>query len=238
MSGELKAVLEERLHKNYEDFLAQLQGKSVSELIDMAPEITAAKQCRDELLDACDADDIAFLLRFDDPLEVVRGYWENEITGYDKSGEMGHMLWKIQDDFADSFEQQDKAPIAENEILIDPVMDFTGKEIIAYAEIGFDVGRRFQVYPDVDDTCDLYMKYDPVSQTLRGELCIKGYEDKEQWEPVEFMPSEKEMIIGLMEGICQKDMGKSLRDTWTAHHPAINRKNLQKKKNERCQHER
>ena len=43
MSDGQKAVLEERLHKNYEDFLAQLQGKSVSELIAMAPEITAAK---------------------------------------------------------------------------------------------------------------------------------------------------------------------------------------------------
>ncbi len=95
MSSEPKAVLEERLHKNYEDFLVQLQGKSVSELIAMAPEITAAKQCHEELLDACDADDVAFLLQFDDPLEVVRGYWESEITGYDHSGEMGHMLWEI-----------------------------------------------------------------------------------------------------------------------------------------------
>ena len=95
MSSEPKAVLEERLHKNYEDFLVQLQGKSVSELIAMAPEITAAKQCHEELLDACDADDVTFLLQFDDPLEVVRGYWESEITGYDHSGEMGHMLWEI-----------------------------------------------------------------------------------------------------------------------------------------------
>lgn len=97
MSNELKAVLEERLRKNYEDFLAQLQGKSVSELIAMAPEITAAKQCHEELLDACDDDDVAFLLRFNDPLEVVRGYWEAEITGHDHSGEMGHMLWEIRD---------------------------------------------------------------------------------------------------------------------------------------------
>ena len=97
MSDGQKAVLEERLHKNYEDFLAQLQGKSVSELIAMAPEITAAKQCHEELLDACDEEDVAFLLQFDDPLEVVRGFWESEITGYVHSGEMGHMLWEIRD---------------------------------------------------------------------------------------------------------------------------------------------
>ena len=107
MSDGQKAVLEERLHKNYEGFLAQLQGKSVSELIAMAPEITAAKQCHEELLDACDDDDVAFLLQFDDPLEVVRGYWESEITGYDHSGEMGHMLWEIRDRELYSKEQRD-----------------------------------------------------------------------------------------------------------------------------------
>ena len=48
-------------------------------------------------MDACDKDDVEFLLRFDDPLEVVRGYWESELTGYDHSSEMGHMLWEIRD---------------------------------------------------------------------------------------------------------------------------------------------
>ena len=110
MSDGQKAVLEKRLHKNYEDFLAQLQGKSVSELIAMAPEITAAKQCHEELLDACDDDDVAFLLQFDDPLEVVRGYWESEITGYDHSGEMGHMLWEIRDRELYSKEQLAQTP--------------------------------------------------------------------------------------------------------------------------------
>lgn len=97
MNGELKTALKERLDKNYDDFLAQLQEKTVSELIVMAPEIVAAQQCHEELLDACDDDDIQFLLQFDDPLEVVRGYWESEITSYDHSGEMGHMLWEIRE---------------------------------------------------------------------------------------------------------------------------------------------
>ena len=97
MNTDLKAVLRERLDQNYEAFIAQLQGKSASELIAMAPEITAARMLHEELLDACDKDDVEFLLRFDDPLEVVRGYWESEITGYDHSGEMSHMLWEIRD---------------------------------------------------------------------------------------------------------------------------------------------
>ena len=97
MSGKLKDVLKKRLNENYTAFIASLQGKTVSELIAMAPEITAAQQLHKELLDACDEEDVAFLLQFDDPLEVVRGYWESEITGYDHSGEMGHMLWEIRD---------------------------------------------------------------------------------------------------------------------------------------------
>ena len=97
MSGDLKTALRARLDQNYKDFMDGLQGKTTSELIAMAPEITAARQVHEELLGACDEDDMEFLLRFDNPLEVVRGYWESEITGYDHSGEMGHMLWDIRD---------------------------------------------------------------------------------------------------------------------------------------------
>ena len=97
MSSERKDTLKKRLDENYTAFIESLQEKTVSELIAMAPEITAAQQLHEELLDACDDEDVEFLLRFDDPLEVVRGYWESEITGYDHSGEMGHMLWEIRD---------------------------------------------------------------------------------------------------------------------------------------------
>ena len=239
MSSERKDTLKKRLDENYTAFIESLQGKTASELIAMAPEITAAQQLHEELLDACDEEDVAFLLRFDDPLETVRGYWESEITGYDHSGEMCHMLWRVQEDIGDDTEQQEKKPFTKDEITVDPVMDFSGKEIVAYIEIWFDVGKRFQVYPNVDDACNLYAKYDPVSRTLRAELCIEdGYDGNKRWEPVELLPSEQEMIVGLMEEICQKDMGRSLRDTWADHHLAINRAALHQKKSGRCQHER
>ena len=239
MSSELKDTLKKRLDENYAAFMESLQKKTVPELIAMAPEITAAQQLHEELLDACDEEDVAFLLRFDNPLEVVCGYWESEITGYDHSGEMGHTLWRIREDHQDEFELQDEKPFGRDEIVLDPVMDFSGREITAYFEIGFDVGRRFQVYPNVDDTCGLYARYDPVSQGFLAELCIEdGYDGNKRWEPVELLPSEQEMIVGLMEEICQKDMGRSLRDTWADHHPAINRAALHQKKSGRCQHER
>ena len=110
MSSERKDTLKKRLDENYTDFIESLQEKTVSELIAMAPEITAAQQLHEELLDACDEEDVEFLLRFDDPLEVVRGYWESEITGYDHSGEMGHMLWEIRDRELHEKEQLAQAP--------------------------------------------------------------------------------------------------------------------------------
>ena len=110
MSSVRKDTLKKRLDENYAAFIDSLQGKTVSELIAMAPEITAAQQLHEELLDACDEENVEFLLRFDNPLEVVRGYWESEITGYDHSGEMGHMLWDIRDRELYEKEQLAQAP--------------------------------------------------------------------------------------------------------------------------------
>ena len=152
MSQDQNAILQLRLDQNYQDYLAQLREKPFEEIIRLAPEITAAQQLCDELAAVCDDDEVEYLLGLDNPLEVVRGYWESEITGYDHSGEMGHMLWRIREDYQDEFEQQEAKPFGRDEIALDPVMDFSGREITGYFEIGFDVGRRFQVYPNVDDT--------------------------------------------------------------------------------------
>jgi hypothetical protein len=97
MSSEVKTILRDRLKQNYEAYIAGLQGKSTSELIDLASEITAAKQVCEELPDACDEDTAAFLLQSDNPLEAVLGSWESELTGYDHSEEMRHMLWELHD---------------------------------------------------------------------------------------------------------------------------------------------
>lgn len=97
MSSEAKIILQDRLRQNYEAYIAGLQSKSASELIDLASEITAAKQVCEELPDACDEDAAAFLLQSDNPLEAVLGSWESELTGYDHSEEMRHMLWNLRD---------------------------------------------------------------------------------------------------------------------------------------------
>ena len=97
MSSEARDILRDRLDQNYKTYMESLQKKTPSELIVLASEITAVQQIYDELLDACDEDDIDFLLQFDDPLETASGAWESEITGYDHSEEISHTLWSLRD---------------------------------------------------------------------------------------------------------------------------------------------
>ncbi len=110
MKRELKERLQQRLQENYTVFMEQLQGKTASELIAMAPEITAVQQLHEQLLIACNDDDTEFLLRFDNPLELVRGYWVSEITDSDFSEEIGHTLWEIRDKELYSKEQLTQHP--------------------------------------------------------------------------------------------------------------------------------
>lgn len=97
MSSEAKDILRDRLEQNYKAYMEALQKKTSSELIALASEITAVQQIHEELLNICNEDDIAFLLQFDDPLEIAAGAWEAEITGYDHSEEISHTLWELRD---------------------------------------------------------------------------------------------------------------------------------------------
>ena len=65
MSSVRKDTLKKRLDENYTAFIESLQEKTVSELIAMAPEITAAQQLHEELLDACDEEDVEFIKQRD-----------------------------------------------------------------------------------------------------------------------------------------------------------------------------
>nr|WP_325223046.1 hypothetical protein [uncultured Oscillibacter sp.] len=137
MSQDRSELLQIRLDQNYRDYLAQLREKPFDEIIKLAPEITAAQQLCGELLNACDDDDMEFLLRFDDPLEVVRGYWESEITGYSHKGEMGHMLWEIQD--RELYEKEQLAQPSEKALSSPITPDNPAKPKIPLAYPGEDV---------------------------------------------------------------------------------------------------
>lgn len=96
MTSELQNALQKRLEENYAAYAAQLTKKSFAELIDSADEIAAAKFICENLLSVCSDSDAALLLRFDNPLELMRDRWQEEI-GVDRSEELGHAVWTVRD---------------------------------------------------------------------------------------------------------------------------------------------
>lgn len=88
----------EKLVRNYVAFLCQLQEKPVPELISEAQEIAVTKLILKYLLGTASVEDMAYLLRFDNPLEVVRDKWIEE-NGAEKvhDEEIRHALWSITD---------------------------------------------------------------------------------------------------------------------------------------------
>ena len=88
--------LKERVEANYRSYLMQMQNKPATEIIGQAAEIAAAKLVYDELMKGCKEDYTEYLLRFENPLELVRDQWmivQNESY----SQELEYVLWQITD---------------------------------------------------------------------------------------------------------------------------------------------
>ena len=92
----LEKKLREKIEANYRSYIQQLQTKPASDLIEQAGEIAAAKLVYDELMDNCGPEYSEYLLRFENPLEVVRDQWLNE-QNVSHDEEMSHVLWNIVD---------------------------------------------------------------------------------------------------------------------------------------------
>jgi len=92
----LEKKLREKIETNYRSYIQQLQTKPASDLIEQAGEIAAAKLVYEELMDGCGPECSEYLLRFENPLEVVRDQWLNE-QNVSHDEEMSHVLWNIVD---------------------------------------------------------------------------------------------------------------------------------------------
>ena len=92
MSQDRRDLLQQRLDRNYQNYIAQLRKLPFLEVIKLAPEITAAQQICDELAAVCDDGHVEALLALDDPLALLREHWEREISSYDHADEMSHMI--------------------------------------------------------------------------------------------------------------------------------------------------
>lgn len=92
----LEKKLKERVEANYRSYLMQMQNKLATEIIGQAAEIAATKLVYDELMKGCKEDYTDYLLRFENPLELVRDQWmivQNESY----SQELVYVLWQITD---------------------------------------------------------------------------------------------------------------------------------------------
>ena len=94
---EIRKKLQNRLEANYQAYIRQIQSRPASDLIEQATEIAAAKLVYDELRE-CDfpAENLEYLLRFENPLKVVRDQWLQEQNTV-RDEEMSHVLWSISD---------------------------------------------------------------------------------------------------------------------------------------------
>lgn len=90
----LEKKLQERIEANYRTYLQQLQNRPAFDLIEQAAEIAAVKLVYDEIMGGCNPDYAEYLLRFDNPLQLLSDQWLAEQT-VSHADEMDHVLWNI-----------------------------------------------------------------------------------------------------------------------------------------------
>lgn len=94
---EIIEALWEKLDRNWNDYLNELDCLTKNQLIEKSDEITAACFVYNELYSGEYPDNyMEYLLRFENPLEVVRDQWILEQTG-DVNDELSHTLWNLWD---------------------------------------------------------------------------------------------------------------------------------------------
>ncbi len=97
--NEIERELSEKLEANYISFLREWTRLEPFQLIEKAEEIAATKLVYEELKGGgYSAEHLEYLLRFKNPLEVVRDKWlEENGSGMVHDDELIHALWSIAD---------------------------------------------------------------------------------------------------------------------------------------------
>lgn len=91
---EIVQQLSEKVDAAWGAYVDELLQLSPSVLISRADEIAAASYCCDQLKSgAYPADYLEYLLRFDDPLTVMRDQWLEDRPDWDEAFE--HTLWSL-----------------------------------------------------------------------------------------------------------------------------------------------
>lgn len=93
----IKEMFRQKLDSSYQTYMNSLQSIDRPELIERAEEIAVTRLIYEELkYGRYDPEYLEYLLRFQDPLQVVREQWQREQTIVSDE-DMGHALWSIAD---------------------------------------------------------------------------------------------------------------------------------------------
>ena len=90
----LKERFAKRIRDNYEDFLRDWLVQDAEELVSEAEQVAAVKTLYSLLPDIASPDDMEYLLRFENPLEVVKDGWL-VFNNADLTSELKHVLWFV-----------------------------------------------------------------------------------------------------------------------------------------------
>lgn len=84
-----------KLKAGYETYIEGMMRKPVSEVIEMAPEISVAKLIYEEMsVEGAFTEYAAKLLQMENPFETLRNRWLSE-QGGDHHEELDHLLWRM-----------------------------------------------------------------------------------------------------------------------------------------------
>lgn len=98
--GEVREALRRKIELRWSEHQAEMLRSSAAELFSRAGEIAAAQLCHEQLteyLDCYAIEDLEYLLRFEDPLAIVRDRWASRQES-DPSHEFKEMLTELQDE--------------------------------------------------------------------------------------------------------------------------------------------
>lgn len=98
MENKYQVLLFDRLQENYAAFTGQWSAMTPSELIEKAEKIYAAQMVKEHLMKSVDEQQAEWLLRFENPLEIMRDKWINE-NGMEMvhDEDFSHALWTVMD---------------------------------------------------------------------------------------------------------------------------------------------
>ena len=118
---EMMTLLRKKLDRGMAQYRKEWQQKPASELVELASEIAAVQFVYQELAEGSySAEYMEYLLRFENPLEVVKDQWISEQT-VDFSEELTHALWTLWDKGESESEytlDPDYAPVSAEEVRI------------------------------------------------------------------------------------------------------------------------